>query len=397
MADPPDEAPRSDKPRRDEEEDRKDRASVSPGPDGPVAGPAADGTQPPAHASSPAEQPAPLAPSPRSFPFELGAIVIALLLVVFAAGIGLTIGSRARPVSTPRTPTETVVALATPTAAVDPSVMEARAFAQPLVAGCSSGNVVWLFSDGGAAVRFDGSRWSIPDPTLRSMLAAACRPGSALVVGRNGGLLTVDEDRREVRVDRFGSEDLAAVALLPDGALAVGDAGLVLRQSVLDWTPVGGQITEDLRGVAVAGRAIRVVGSAGASYRLEAGAWVPEPTHTEVTLRAIAMPAADLAIAAGDRGTLLRFSGGAWARLASGTDVPLRAAVAVGTATWVVGDGGTVLEVIGERVRRVDLGTACTLRAVFAQDAQVWNVGSDGIRGAAWRISPSGTTRWGSC
>jgi len=59
--------------------------------------------------------------------------------------------------------------------------------------------------------------------------------------------------------------------------------------------------------------------------------------------------------------------------------------------------GAAVIEVLGERLRRVDLGTACTLRAVFPQEAAVWVIGSDGVRGGAWRVSPTGVERWGSC
>jgi hypothetical protein len=328
---------------------------------------------------------------------DLRAALIAGLLVVFAAGIGLAIGSRARSPAAPSASAgATTIALPSATAA-DPAEVQRRAFAQPLAAGCATERAVWLFADGGAAIRFDGRTWSIPDPTLRSLAAAACDAGTALAVGGAGSLLTVDEDRRAVRVDRFGIDDLRSVARLPDGAIAVGSGGAVLRQSALGWTGVGGSIADELFGVGTAGSVVWIVGAGGVSYRLGSGGWDPYPSGTTVTLRAVAIPSIDTAIAAGDAGTLLRWTAAGWVPIRTGTTVALRAAAVVGAATWVVGDEGTAIEILGERVRRIDLATSCPLRAVFPQGAAVWVVGSDGTRGAAWRVTPTGIDHWGSC
>ncbi len=275
--------------------------------------------------------------------------------------------------------------------------MQRRAFAQPLAAGCATERAVWLFADGGAAIRFDGRSWSIPDPTLRSLVAAACDAGSALAVGGGGSLLTVDEDRREVRADRFGIDDLRSVVRLPDGAIAVGAGGAVVRQTALGWTPIGGSIADELFGVATGGGSVWIVGAGGASYRNATGGWDPRPTGTTATLRAVAIPSLDTAIAAGDGGTLLRWTAAGWSPVRADATASFRAAAVLGAATWVVGDGGTVVEILGERVRRIELGTTCTLRAVFPQGAAVWVVGSDGTRGGAWRVTPSGVDRWGAC
>jgi hypothetical protein len=315
---------------------------------------------------------------------------------VFAAGVGLVLGGRARP--SPPAPSPSTTALVVPSATpVDPAAAERRAFAQPLAAGCATGSAVWLFADGGAAIRFDGRSWTIPDPTLRSLVAAACDAGSALAVGGGGSILTIDEDRRQVQVDRFALDDLRSVARLPDGAIAVGAAGAVLRQTALGWTPIGGSITDDLFGVAAAGMTVWIVGADGVTYRNTATGWDPRPSNARATLRAVAVPSIDTAIAAGDGGALLRWTAAGWTPLRSDVATTLRAAAVVGAATWVVGDGGVVLEILGDRVRRVDVGTTCPLRAVFAQGAAVWVVGSDGTRGAAWRVTPSGIDRWGTC
>jgi len=328
---------------------------------------------------------------------DLRAAAIVAVLVAGALVVGVVAGVRARPAPTPAPPAS-VTTLPIPTAAaVDPKDVERRAFVQPLSAGCATDKAVWLFADGGSAIRFDGRVWSIPDPTLRSLTAAACRSGTALAVGGGGSLLTADDDRRELRTDHLGTDDLRGVAILPDGAIAVGSSGAVLRQSALDWTQVGASIVAELHAVAASGRTVWLVGAGGASYHLTNEGWQPVPTLTSATLRAVAIPSVETAIAAGDGGTLLRWTAAGWAKVETAVTSTFRGASVIGAATWIVGDGGTVIEVLGDRIRRIDVGTTCTLRAVFPQDTAVWIVGSDGVRGGAWRITPSGTERWGSC
>lgn len=333
------------------------------------------------------------------------AALAAVLLVVFALGIGVSVGSRARVAPSPSpSPVATSVLLPSATPA-DPAETQRRAFAQPLIAGCSTGRAVWLVADGGALIRFDGRLWSIPDPTLRSLEAVACRTATALAVGGGGSIVTIDDDRRQVRVDRFGSDDLHALSLYADGALAVGDSGAVLQQTALDWRPVPAVATGALRGVFVPlqrpvapGRAQAwVVGDAGASYRLLTTGWERVPTGTTATLRAV-LQDGDVALAVGDDGTILRSASGTWSAVPAGTHAALRAVAIVGASTaWIVGDGGTVIELSGERARRVELGTACTLRAVFVEGSAIWVVGSDRAVGGAWRVTPTGTDHWGSC
>ncbi len=335
---------------------------------------------------------------------EVRAGAIALVLIVFAAGIGVAAGARARPTPAPRpvsSPTTFALASATP---ADPAEVQRRAFAQPLAAGCATARAVWLFADGGFAIRYDGRTWTIPDPTLRSLLAAECDQATALAVGRGGSLLTIDDELLQVRVDRFGTDDLTAVSRFPGGAVAVGDAGIVAEQGELGWRVVPTGATEDLRGVAVlAGRGAPparaqawVVGAGGASYRLTGAGWGRIDSGTVATLRAV-LQQGEVTLAAGDGGAILRMTEDRWTPVASGTDVDLRAAAVVGATAWIVGDRGTVIEISGDGARRVDLGTTCTLRAVFTQGSAVWVVGSDGVRGGAWRVAPAGTDRWGTC
>lgn len=336
---------------------------------------------------------------------EVRAALIAVLLVAVAAAAGIAAGQRARPVPAARPlPSPTTIALPSATAA-DPAAAERRAFAQPISAGCAVTGAVWLVADGGAAIRWDGRAWTMPDPTLRSLVAAQCDGSTMLAVGAGGSLLTVDEERRQVRADRFGIDDLAAVARIAGGAVAVGAAGTVAEQSDLGWRTVPVGATEDLYGVAVSRSASAVtgwiVGAGGAAYRFAEGRWEKTDTGTTATLRAV-VQLGDAALAVGDGGTVLLWRGARWERVSGGSGT-LRAASVVGASTvWMVGDDGTAMEWSratdqARTVRVVALGTACTLRAVFSEGSAVWVIGSDGTRGGAWRISSGGTERWGTC
>lgn len=336
---------------------------------------------------------------------EVRAVLIAALLVVFATGLGIAAGQRARPAPSAR-PVPSPTALALPSAtAPGPVEIQRRAFAQPLTGGCATSSAVWLVADGGAVIRWDGREWTIPDPTLRSLVAAQCDQTTVLAVGAGGSLLTIDEERRQVRADRFGTDDLSAVARIPGGAVAVGTAGTVVEQGDLGWRAVTAGVTEDLYGVAI-GRTVAgvtgwVVGGGGGAYRFAEGTWRKVESGATATLRAV-VEIGDVAYAVGDGG-IVRWRGQGWEPV-RGAPGSLRAAAVVGASTvWAVGERGTVVEVSratepgGGAVRTIDLGTACTLRAVFAEGPAVWIVGSDGTRGGAWRIAPTGTDRWGTC
>jgi hypothetical protein len=345
---------------------------------------------------------------------EVRAGLIVVLLVVFAAGVGVAAGQRARPSPTPR-PLASPTTIALPTATpADPAEVQRRAFAQPLMSGCAAGRSVWLVADGGAAIRWDGQVWSIPDPTLRSLVAAECDRSTLLAVGRGGSLLTIDEERRQVRADRFGIDDLNAVARVSGGAVAVGAAGTVVEQGDLGWRLVAAGATEDLHGVAIlrspSGVTGWIVGANGATYRFSEGRWTKVDSGMPVTLHAV-VHVGEVAVAVGDEGRVLQFVGGRWETLLSSGErrpgtapISLRGIATVGARTfWAVGDRGMAIEVTlsdpggARNVRPIDLGTTCTLRDVFADGSAIWVVGSDGTRGGAWRILPTGTDRWGTC
>ncbi len=321
------------------------------------------------------------------------AVLVGLALVIAAVFAGFGAGTLARPA--PRTPVPT-----TPEPAVEPTPTPdsgPMVFQQPLAAGCATSEAVWVVSEGGGIGRFDGERWALVDPTLRSLLSVLCGPNTVVAVGPLGRFLTIDERARSIRVDDLGLEDLFGIAALPDGALVVGTNGTVQRQTGAGWQPYAAGLAEDLFGVvAFSGNSAWVVGSRGAAYRLESAGWRPIATGATSTLRALTAASASDAVAAGDDGTLLRFDG-RWRPLSSGVTTTLRGAARLGPITWIVGDRGVVLAVEGTTVTRFDLGTTCTLRGVFTRGDEVWIVGSDGLRGAVWRRAAGAVQRWGVC
>lgn len=342
---------------------------------------------------------------------EKYAPLVAALLVVVGVFVGLRAGSSARPavptVSSASSPTPTIA----PTLTRDP---EAAVFAQPLSAGCATTTSVWVFSDGGGIGRWDGRRWELVDPTLRSLLAAACTADAALAVGRAGSVVTADDLRKTIRADTVGIEDLLGVSVIARGsaAMAVGGRGTVLLQTPSGWQPYAVGIQEDLHGVVVFGLTEAwVVGSGGVSYRLEPAGWRPVATGVTSRLRAIGGSAVTTVIAAGDDGVLVFNAGHGWARLPHAVRTTLRSAAhGGGFLFWAVGDDGAVLVFDqvggdvegGRRAGRFDIGTTCTLRAVFSAGpsgrGDVWIIGSEGARAGAWRVSATGQAqRWGSC
>src|SRR5678815_258318 len=80
--------------------------------------------------------------------------IIAVLLVVAAIGGGLAVGTIARPTPTPRpTPTLTI-----PTPTPQPTTDHA-VFQQTLSSGCATEQGLWVVSNGGGLVRYNGKDW----------------------------------------------------------------------------------------------------------------------------------------------------------------------------------------------------------------------------------------------
>lgn len=318
---------------------------------------------------------------------------IALVAVAIVAGTG---AARLRTGAVPSPSPAPISATPSPTVPPDTGPL---VFGQPLTAGCVAGSGVYVVSDGGGIGRFDGDGWQLIDPTLRSLVAAACRGNVLIAIGGAGGVVTIDDAARSIRSDAVQLDDLLAISLLPDGALAAGRRGSVLRQTAAGWFPHARGLAEDLEAIAAFGSASAwVVGAGGVTYRLVEAGWRAEPSATSATLRAIAGTRVDDVVAVGDGGTILRYRNG-WEPIAPVVPrVTLRAVTVVGGVTWIAGDRGTLLRLdAGDAIAAFDLGTACTLRAIFAQGETLWVIGSDATRAAVWRIAGGATRQWGSC
>ncbi len=316
----------------------------------------------------------------------------ALLVAVAAAGGAVAAGLVARPA-----PASTAAPSTTP--ARTSALGDEEVFVQPLSAGCATSETVWVVSEGGGIGRWDGQRWTLVDRTLRSLSSAVCARDVMLAVGGSGRVVTADDAARTVRVDTTQLEDLNAVALLPDGSLAVGQRGTVQRQVAAGWGAYAAGLQEDLFGVAAfSASSAWAVGAGGVTYRLEERGWLPVPSGVTATLRAVAGTSVDNVIAVGDAGTVLIWQG-QWKKLEVGTPANLRAVVRTAAVSWVVGDGGTVLRVTNAtpEASLFDLNTKCAIRGVFLRGAEVWFVGSDGPFAGVWRLAGQRVDHWGLC
>lgn len=327
------------------------------------------------------------------------AAVLAVLAVLAAIGAGLAVARITHPAPTPIhvtvTPTPTVTPVPTP-------VDQAALFKQPLSAGCATAQSVWIVTNGGALLRYDGATWSTPDTTLRSLTNVTCTATRVFAVGLVGSLVLIDEAARQIQSTAITIDDLFGVAPVGDGALMVGSAGAVFILSGGDIQPYAAGITEDLRDVvAFSERSAWAVGASGITYRLDQRGWSPVGSGQAQTLRAIAAATASIAIAVGDAGTVVSYDGW-WRSSTSGVDVRLRDVI-VDPALWIAGDAGTLLtrDASVGSFRRVDIGTSCDLVSVFSfgPARDVWVVGRDTTGGGVWRLRADGTVaqHWGGC
>jgi hypothetical protein len=358
--------------------------ATSPPPDGP-----------PEKATEAAPPPASEPPRAGTSAWPLGYVgIIAVLLVVAAVGGGLAAGTVARPRPTVRiaTPIPTVAPTPTPVATTDPSV-----FRQTWSGGCATDQGIWVVTNGGGLLRYNGSVWTQVDGTLRTLTRASCDAFTLYAVGPVGAVLIVDDRARQIGSFDVSLEDLAGVAALPDGVIVVGTNGEVRRLIGGQWQPYARGIEEHLNAIVMFGPlSAWTVGSEGISYRLEARGWRAIPTGSKQTLRGVAANGPANVVAVGDAGTVLRFDD-RWAAIPSGVDVTLRDVI-VAPAIWAVGDAGTVLTGDASGLRRVDLATTCDLRAVFARGSDIWIIGSLGGKGGAWRLRDGVVAeRWGEC
>ncbi len=313
------------------------------------------------------------------------AAVLGVLFVLAAIGIGLAIGRVTRPVPTP----VRVSVTSTPAPTPSPTPYdEAALFRQPVSGGCATSGGVWVITDGGGLLRYDGTQWALIDSTLRSLTKVACSQTTAFAVGFLGAVLVADEQSRQIRSTDVTTQDLFGVAALANGALMVGTMGSVFILDSGDIQPFASGIDEDLFGVvAFTQQSAWAVGDAGIAYRLDQRGWNPVGSGQLRSLRAVAGLTPANVIAVGDAGTIVTYASG-WQIARSGVDVTLHDVI-VDPGVWIVGDAGTLLTTSGvpsAPFKRVDIGTSCDLVSVFSRSGDVWVVGRGGTGGGVWRL-----------
>lgn len=314
------------------------------------------------------------------------AAILAILAVLAAVGIGLASSRLFTPAPTPVRVNVTFTPAPTPS----PTPYDEAALfrSQPLSGGCATSSGVWVITNGGGLLRFDGTQWARVDDTLRSLVKAACTADVVHAVGLVGAVLVVDEQSRQIRSTDISIEDLFGISTLLDGNVIVGTRGTVLFLDATGGVFPAAPVDEDLFGVVAFQDSGWIVGDHGITYRLDQRGLTPVGSGQVNALRAVAGLTAAGVIAVGDKGTIVTYNGG-WHTLASGVDVTLRD-ITVGAGLWIAGDAGTLLTT-GSAVgtfRKVDLKTTCDLVAVFTQGSDVWVVGRPAIGGGGgvWRL-----------
>jgi hypothetical protein len=171
------------------------------------------------------------------------AAAIAVLVVLAAVSGGLVIGTIARPAPTPIRVSITASPTFTPSPTpADPAVL----LRQPVSAACATTDAVWIVTNGGGILRYDGTLWAQVDNTLRSLTAVACTPSAVFAVGLVGSVVLADEVARQIHPTDITIEDLHGVAPLGDGALMVGSRGAVFILAGGDIQPFAQGIDENL-------------------------------------------------------------------------------------------------------------------------------------------------------
>ena len=327
------------------------------------------------------------------------AATLAVLAVLAAVGVGLASGKVFAPTPTPNRVNVTFTPAPTPSPT---PYDEAALFREPVSGGCGTNGGVWVVTNGGGLLRYDGNRWAVVDNTLRSLTHVACSADTAYAVGLVGAFVVGDEVTKQIRAIDISTEDLFGVWPLPAGALIVGGRGAVIIYDNGDFQPYAQGIDEDLFDVAAFNvQSAWAVGDHGITYRLDARGWMPIGSGQVNALRAVAATTPANAVAVGEAGTIVSFTSGGWLSAKSGVDVTLRDVI-VDPGLWIAGDQGTLLTTSGVPAtpfRKVDLGTTCDLISLFTRAGDIWVVGRNALGGGVWRLRPDGTVQqhFGGC
>ena len=325
------------------------------------------------------------------------AIGLGVLLVAAAIGLGLGLGRLARP---PEPTPRHVSVTAPPTPSRTPVPVDvATLFSQPVSAACATAQSVWVVTNGGGLLRYDGTAWAQVDDTLRSLDAVTCSQDRAIAVGLVGTVVLADEAARQINATDVSVADLFGVSTLSDGALMVGAQGNVFLLNNGEIQPFAAGIDEDLHDVvAFSLESAWAVGQDGITYRLDRRGWNPVGSGQTKTLLAVAATTPADAVAVGEGGIIVRYDGG-WQVVKSDVTTRLRDVI-VKPALWIAGDQGTLLTGTAGSLRAIDLHTQCDLVSVFSRGSEIWVLGSATAGGGGlWQLTLDGAVaqHWGGC
>lgn len=210
-----------------------------------------------------------------------------------------------------------------------------------VAAACGAGELIAVGPGGRVVVVDERARTVQVDAAgVEDLLAvSASADGAALAVGTRGTVLN-----RAAGWSAFArgiEEDLHGVSVGTGSAWLVGAGGAAYRLEERGWRalPTGRAVT--LQAVAASGpEEALAVGDAGTVLRWQGG-WMPIASGVGVALRAV-VRVGGIAYAGGDEGVALRLdlAGDRVERIDLGTRCPVRSVFARGEETWFVASGG---------------------------------------------------------
>jgi len=178
------------------------------------------------------------------------------------------------------------------------------------------------------------------------------------------------------------SANLADVFGFEDGtAVAVGEAGTILRYDGATWAPMASITGVNLFGVWGSSPSnLYAVGVGGTIVHYESGSWSFMTTATPENLSAVWGSSDSDVWAVGDNGAIMRWDGTAWSLSPSGTTETLGDVWGVsGSDIWAVGSGGTIRHYDGTAWSTVESGSDVNLLGVWGRGTcEAFAVGAQG-------------------
>lgn len=280
---------------------------------------------------------------------------------------------------------------------------------------------VYLVSDGGAIVRWDGTAFASTtyanDQALYPLsIDASSSSPDTVFIGSVGGAVLRSTDSALTFARFFsngGGFSMGVQASSALDAIAVGSSQNILRTTngtswILQSEDTGRRPMADLAVHPSDGQRAIAVGARGTVLRSSdsGSSWVAGASGSSANLRSVTWPESTSAVAVGSGGVILRSAdmGATWSAVSSPTSqLLLDATSGDHEMVWAVGlDGAVVRSTNGGRAfSSVSAGTTETLDAVAAWGRQVAVVGGEGGTlqytsngGATWGAATGGVPSW---